>query len=103
VTFRTGHFATKVRGEFTDFRGTITADPQAWKGAVIVVEIRTASVDPLNGIAQAPDGERVGFEAETRVDRTAFGVNWNRAVEGGGAMLDDVEVEIIVEAVRSER
>lgn len=56
----------------------------------------------FNGIARTPDGERAGFEAATTIDRTAFGVTWNRAAEGGGAMLgDEVEVEISVEAVRT--
>ena len=161
VSFRIRHFVTKVRGKFTDFRGTITADPQAWESAVIDVEIRTASISTdnekrdnhlrssdffaadsfpaitfrstrierhgddakiygmltmrgvthpvvldgqFNGITRTPDGERVGFEATTKLDRTAYGVTWNRAVEGGGAMLgDEVEVEITVEAVRSSR
>jgi len=161
VSFRIRHFVTKVRGKFTDFRGTITADPQAWENAVIDVVIRTASITTdnekrdthlrssdffaadsfptitfrstrierrgddakiygtltlrgvtkpvvldghFNGIARTPDGERVGFEATTTIDRTAFGVTWNRAVEGGGAMLgDEVEVEITVEAVRTSR
>lgn len=159
VSFRIRHFVTKVRGKFTDFRGTITADPQSWEDAVIEVEIRTASISTDNakrdnhlrssdffaadsfpaitfrstrierhgddakiyglltmrgvtrpvvldghftGIARTPDGERVGFEATTKIDRTAYGVTWNRAMEGGGAMLgDEVEVEIAVEAVRS--
>jgi polyisoprenoid-binding protein YceI len=42
---------------------------------------------------------RVGFEATTRIDRTAFGVTWNRVVEGGGVMLgDEVEIDLAVEA-----
>lgn len=159
VTFRIRHFVTKVRGKFTDFHGTITADEQSWENAVIDVEIRTASITTdnekrdthlrssdffaadsfptitfkstrierrgadakiygmltmrgvtrpivldghFNGVARTPDGERVGFEATTKIDRTAFGVTWNRAMEGGGAMLgDDVDVEITVEAVRT--
>ena len=159
VSFRIRHFVTKVRGKFTDFRGTITAEPNAWQNATVDVEIRTASISTdnekrdnhlrspdffaadsfptitfrstrierrgddatihgmltmrgvtkpvvleghFNGIARTPDGERVGFEATTKVDRTAFGVTWNRAMEGGGAMLgDEVEVEITVEAVRA--
>lgn len=44
---------------------------------------------------------RVGFEASTKIDRTAFGVTWNRALEGGGVMLgDEVEIELAVEATR---
>jgi polyisoprenoid-binding protein YceI len=44
---------------------------------------------------------RIGFEATTTIDRTAFGVVWNRAAEGGGLMLgDEVTIELAVEAVR---
>lgn len=45
--------------------------------------------------------ERIGFSASGKLDRTAYGIVWNRAVEGGGVLLgDDVEVSIAVEAVR---
>lgn len=44
--------------------------------------------------------QRIGFEAETTVNRLDWGLTWNRIVEGGGAMLgDEVEIEIIVAAV----
>lgn len=47
-------------------------------------------------------GERLGFEARTTIDRTAFGVTWNRAVEGGGVLLgDEVEIEMTIAAVRT--
>lgn len=159
VNFRIRHFVTKVRGNFKDFTGTITADPDAWQGASIEVEIKTASISTdndrrdadlrssnffavdsfptisfkstrversgddakiygmltikgitrpvvldghFNGVMKTGQVERVGFEAKTTIDRTQFGVTWNRALEGGGAMLgDDVEVEITVEAVKA--
>jgi polyisoprenoid-binding protein YceI len=45
--------------------------------------------------------ERVGFSASGKVDRTAYGIVWNRAVEGGGVLLgDEVELTIAIEAVR---
>lgn len=45
--------------------------------------------------------ERIGFSASGKLDRTAYGIVWNRAVEGGGVLLgDEVEVSIAVEAVR---
>lgn len=49
----------------------------------------------------ANDGPgRIGFSASTTIDRTDYGVQWNRAAEGGGMMLgDDVEIEITVAAV----
>ena len=45
--------------------------------------------------------ERIGFSASGKLDRTAYGIVWNRAVEGGGVLLgDEVELTIAVEAVR---
>jgi polyisoprenoid-binding protein YceI len=46
-------------------------------------------------------GERIGFEASTKIDRTDWGVTWNRVAEGGGAMLgDEVTIELTVAGVR---
>ncbi len=46
---------------------------------------------------------RAGFSAKTSVDRKAFGLTWNQALETGGVMVGDkVEIEIEVEAVRQE-
>lgn len=56
----------------------------------------------FTGLLKSAQGDRVGFEATTTVNRLDYGVKWNRAVEGGGAMLgDDVKIEITVEAVRA--
>src|SRR5689334_12797460 len=53
------------------------------------------------GVMKAQGRERMGFEATTTVNRTEWGITWNRAVEGGGVMLgDDVKIEIVVEALR---
>jgi polyisoprenoid-binding protein YceI len=55
------------------------------------------------GLQKLTNGaERLGFEASTTVNRLDYGVQWNRAVEGGGMTLgDDVTIEIIVAAVRA--
>jgi len=51
------------------------------------------------------NGERfrhheIGFQVLTTFTRLDYGVRWNRAVEGGGAMLgDDVTIGITMEAV----
>ncbi len=53
----------------------------------------------FSGLMKSSEGQRVGFEATTTVNRMDYGVAWNRAVEGGGAMLgDEVKIEINVEA-----
>jgi len=58
----------------------------------------------LTGIgAVGKMGSRAGFEATTRVNRKDFGINWNRVLDNGGTMLDDmVAIELGVEAVKDE-
>ena len=47
--------------------------------------------------------QRAAFSAKTSVDRKAFGLTWNQALETGGVMVGDkVEIEIEVEAVRQD-
>ena len=51
------------------------------------------------GFIKAGKTEKAGFEVSGMLDRKDFGVVWNRALEGGGAMLgDDVTINIQVEA-----
>ena len=46
-------------------------------------------------------GRRVGFEARTKVNRKAFGLNWNVALEAGGWLVsEDVEIILEVQAVQ---
>lgn len=41
-----------------------------------------------------------GFTATTQIDRTEWGLKWNKVIEAGGALLgDDVEIRIDIEAV----
>ena len=65
---------------------------------------RTVVLDgSFTGLMKASQGDRVGFEASTTINRVDYGVKWNRAAEGGGVMLgDDVKVEIAIEAVRAK-
>jgi polyisoprenoid-binding protein YceI len=51
-------------------------------------------------VGGAAGRRRIGFEAETRIDRMDYGVSWNRAAEGGGLTLgDEVTISIAIEAV----
>lgn len=54
------------------------------------------------GVTKDAQGrERIGFEANTTINRLDHKVTWNRAIEGGGLMLgDEVEINITIEAVR---
>ena len=63
---------------------------------------------PLNagftGEGTDPWGKRrVGFSAQTRLNRKDFNLTWNQALEAGGFLLgDDVKIEIDLEAVAAE-
>jgi polyisoprenoid-binding protein YceI len=160
VQFQIRHFVSKVRGTFKDWKGTVTADPDAWQNGSIDVQIATTSISTDNerrdahlrspdffaadsfptitfksthierkgndakihgnltirgvtkpvvldgsftGLMKSAQGDRVGFEASTTVNRLDYGVKWNRAAEAGGAMLgDEVKIEINIEAVRAK-
>ncbi len=44
-----------------------------------------------------------GFEAKGKINRQDFGVAWNKALEGGGALLgDEVEIAINIEGVQEK-
>jgi polyisoprenoid-binding protein YceI len=53
----------------------------------------------LNGPATNPWGQQViGIEAATQIDRTEFGLKWNKALEAGGMLVaDTVYIEINAE------
>jgi len=47
-------------------------------------------------------GERAGFSATTKVDRRAYGLTWNQALETGGILVgDDIKISIEAELVKS--
>lgn len=47
--------------------------------------------------------ERIGFTAETRIDRRDFGVSWNGTMEGGGLVVgNQVRIRLDVEALEAE-
>ena len=54
------------------------------------------------GFSPDPKGNyHGGFEAKTKLNRSDFGVSWNKVLEGGGTMLsDEVEITIDIEGVR---
>jgi polyisoprenoid-binding protein YceI len=47
------------------------------------------------------EGAKVaGFTATTKIDRTEWGLKWNKVIEAGGALLgDEVDIQIDVEAL----
>jgi polyisoprenoid-binding protein YceI len=56
----------------------------------------------LEGVGRSPYGQDVfGFSATTEIDREAFGITWNVALETGGVMVGKkIKIEIEGEAIR---
>ncbi len=47
-------------------------------------------------------GERAGFSATTRINRSEFGLTWNQVLETGGLTVgDEVKIAIDVELIKS--
>ena len=48
-------------------------------------------------------GAKAGFAATTTVNRKDFGINWNKALDNGGVMVDDmVKIELNIEADKAQ-
>jgi polyisoprenoid-binding protein YceI len=50
------------------------------------------------GAGPAMGGQRAGFEATTKIDRKDFGILWNKQVDTGMMLGDDVDINIGIEA-----
>ena len=91
ITFRSTR--VEANGEALRVHGALTM-----RGVTrpVVLEGRYLGVTPAG-----QGGQRIGFEAETTINRHDFGVSWNRAAEGGGVVLgDEVTISLVVAAVR---
>lgn len=90
ITFASTRVEPQSGGRFR-LHGTLTM-----KGVTkpVVLEARQMEV------SGAPGKRRIGFEATGTINRMDYGVTWNRAAEGGGAVLgDEVQLDITVAAV----
>lgn len=64
------------------------------KPVELVVEYLGVVTDPWGN-------EKAGFTATTEIDREAFGVTWNQALEAGGVMVSNtVKVELDVQLAK---
>jgi polyisoprenoid-binding protein YceI len=54
-------------------------------------------VTERGGVTDPWGGERVGYEARTKINRKDFGLTWNQALETGGVLVGE-DVEITLEA-----
>ena len=81
-------------GDQLTVRGTLTL-----KGVTKDLELHGTIVGPVVGLG---DAEVVGVELEGVIDRTAFGLNWNAPLPGGGfAVGNDVRLRTQLELRQS--
>ena len=83
--------STKIAG--TKDRFTITGDLTirgTTKSVTLDATYEGAGINPWGG-------ERLGFSADTKIDRREFGLTWNQALEAGGILVSN-EIRIHIEA-----
>ena len=91
ITFHSTRI-TKRGAETYDVIGTLTMHGVS-KDLVLPVAHMGKAKDPWGG-------DRLGFEAETTLNRKDFGLNWNAMLEAGGFLVgDEVKVSIEIQAV----
>jgi polyisoprenoid-binding protein YceI len=92
ITFRSTQ-VVEVRGDRFRLEGDL-----AVHGVTLPVVLDAV----LEGIATSPWGtQAVGFSASTELDREAFGLTWNQALETGGVLVGKtVKIEIEAEINR---
>ncbi len=92
MTFRSTEVKTDGGGRYV-LTGDLTI-----KGVTRSVDL---AVEP-EGVGPDPwGGERAGFTASAEVDREAWGLTWNVALDAGGVLVSkNVKLEIDVQAVR---
>lgn len=56
----------------------------------------------FTGVATDPWGNtKAGFEAETEINRTDWGLTWNAAIEGGGVLVSEkIKIHLDVQLVK---
>jgi polyisoprenoid-binding protein YceI len=75
--------------------GRVTADGELTiKGVTKPVTFTGTARGP---VTDAYNFERIGFQVETTIDRTEFGVSWNAPLPNGGQALGN-DVKIVIDA-----
>ena len=54
------------------------------------------------GTAKTPNGEKAGFESSFTINRKDYGISWNRVMDSGAVLGDDVKVTVSIEANRQQ-
>jgi polyisoprenoid-binding protein YceI len=92
ITYRSTKVVSVGKGTWT-VQGDLTVH-----GTTVSVPLEVT----FEGGAKDPwGGSRIGFTARTELDREAFGLTWNQALETGGVLVGkQVKIDIEAEAVQ---
>jgi len=85
----------EVRGDELAVSGNLTIRGVT-RPVVLEAEFNGRIVDPWGNT-------RVGFEASTTINRTDFGLTWNKLLETGGLVVgEDVKITLTIEAIEQK-
>jgi len=95
ITFKSKSVKQSGKKNVYEVTGTLTMHGVA-KNVTLPVEFLGFQKDPMGN-------DKAGFSVVTTLDRKEYGINWNKTLDAGGALLsDDVAVEINIEAAKSK-
>ncbi len=90
-----GSDVRNIAGETFELAGDLTIRGVT-RPVVLAVEYLGQATDPWGG-------ERVAFEARTKINRTDFGLTWNTVLEAGGLLVaEEVEIVLDIQAVKQQ-
>lgn len=93
ITFVSKRIEGDVAGEFRLIGDLTIRD--VTREVTLDVESQGRGRDPWGG-------ERMGFQARGKIERGAFGLNWNQALEAGGVLVgDEIKLELDAQFVRT--
>jgi polyisoprenoid-binding protein YceI len=81
-------------------------DKYKWTGDLTIRDVTKPVSFDLTQIGTVKDpwgNTRVGFHAEGKINRTEYGLKWNKALEGGGLTVgEDVKIILDAEAIQAK-
>src|SRR3990172_5773650 len=104
IEFRVAHMViSKTTGRFMDYTGYIEMDPDALKVKALEAVIKTTSVNTNHEKRDAHLRGPDFFNAEGKLNRKEFGMNWNKVLDSGGVVVgDDAFIKLEMECIKAK-